>query len=103
VQDNNVYGGKTTINPRFFSNPFDRLAQAATVKFSRTISQATPLRSDVVKELTPGTASVAQGASLETFANWAENNYRSNWVCPSACFWAHPLIWLRSTQSAQSQ
>jgi hypothetical protein len=33
-----------------------------------------------VSELTPGTKSVAQGASLEAYAQWAENNYRSNWV-----------------------
>jgi hypothetical protein len=80
VQDNNAYSGKTTINPRYFQNPFDRLAQAATVKFSRTISQATPLSNDIVSELTPGTKSVAQGASLEAYAQWVENNYRSNWV-----------------------
>jgi hypothetical protein len=80
VKDNDAYTGKTDINPRYFVNPFDRLAQAATVKFSRTVSQASPLSGDIVSELVPGTSKVAQGASLESFAQWAETNYRSNWV-----------------------
>jgi hypothetical protein len=79
IKDANTYGNNFDINPRFFANAFDRLAQAATTRYSRTVSQTAPLSGDVVGELTPGSA-VAQGATLEKFAQWAENNYRSNWV-----------------------
>jgi hypothetical protein len=79
VQDANAYGGNLAINPRFLANPFDRLAQAATVRFTRTMSQTAPLNKDIVSEITPGGA-VIQGASLEQWAQWVDNNYRSNWV-----------------------
>jgi hypothetical protein len=85
VSDANAYGGNIAINPRFFVNAFDRLAQAATIRFTRTVSQAAPLANDVVAEMTPGTGAVPQGASLEQWAQWAEKNYRSNWVREVRC------------------
>ena len=78
VRDNRAYDSNIAIDPRFFSNEFDRLAQGATVRFTRQVSQASPLSGDVTGESTPGGA-VGNGANLESWANWAEQNYRSNW------------------------
>lgn len=78
VRDNQAYGSNTAIDPRYFSNEFDRLAQGATVRFTRRTSEGSPLNGDVTNESTPGGA-VGSGASLESWANWAEQNYRSNW------------------------
>ena len=78
IQDNQPYSGDISIDPRYFTNSFDRLAQGATVRFTRKISTSSPLSQDVTGESTPGT-SVPSGADLETWASWAESNYRSNW------------------------
>jgi choline dehydrogenase-like flavoprotein len=67
-----------SIDPRYFSTQFDSLAQGATARFTRTVSTTSPLSNDVTGESVPGGA-VGNGASLQTWATWAENNYRSNW------------------------
>lgn len=78
ITNNNAYSPSFTIDPRFFSNRFDALAQAATTRFTRTLNQASPLSSDVTGESSPGGA-VAQGGSLDSWLNWVKGNYRSNW------------------------
>lgn len=78
IQDNQPYSGNTNIDPRYFTNAFDRLAQGATARFSRKISTALPLSGDVTGESAPGN-SVPNGADLDAWATWTENNYRSNW------------------------
>jgi choline dehydrogenase-like flavoprotein len=67
-----------SIDPRYFSTEFDRLAQGAITRFTRTVSLAQPLASVVQSEGTPGDQ-VPQGASLDEWADWSERNYRSNW------------------------
>jgi choline dehydrogenase-like flavoprotein len=80
ITNNQPYSGSSgfTIDPRYFSNRFDALAQAATTRFTRLINQASPLSADFTGETTPGGA-VANGASLDTWLNWVKANYRSNW------------------------
>lgn len=72
------YSNAISIDPRYFSNAFDRLAHAATVRFTRTLSNASQLKGIVTGESTPGN-SVPTGASLESWASWASSNYRPNW------------------------
>ncbi|KAK4689089.1 hypothetical protein P7C73_g1011, partial [Tremellales sp. Uapishka_1] len=85
IQDDQAYASNFNIDPRYFSNPFDRLAQGATVRFTRTVSSATPLSNDVTAEDTPGTSAVPSSSSLDDWATWAENNYRSNWHPIGTC------------------
>ena len=75
IQDNSPYGNNFNIDPRYFTNAFDRLAQGATVRFTRTVSTSSPVKNDVSGESTPGGA-VPDGADLEAWATWAESNYR---------------------------
>ena len=79
IQDSSVYGGSVSIDPRYFTNAFDRLAQGATARFTRTVSSSTPLSNSVTSETVPGTGAVPTGSNLEAWATWTENNYRSNW------------------------
>lgn len=78
INNNQPYSNQFSIDPRFFSNPFDRLAQGATARFTRKASTSAPLNQQVPSEITPGSA-VPNGASLEAWSSWAQNNYRSNW------------------------
>jgi choline dehydrogenase-like flavoprotein len=78
IQNNQPYSGNFAIDPRYFSNAFDRLAQGATARFTRTVSTSPPLNGDVTGESVPGGA-VPTNADLETWAAWAQDNYRSNW------------------------
>lgn len=79
IQDNQPYSGNIAINPRYFSNPFDRLAQGATARYTRKVSEGSPLNQYANNESVPGKGSVPSEASLEQWAKWAEGNYRSNW------------------------
>ncbi len=79
MPDNNAYGGNVAIDPRYFSNPFDRLAQGATTRFTRTVSTTSPLSGSLTAETTPGTGDVPNGADLEAWSAWAQSHYRSNW------------------------
>ncbi|RSH94240.1 hypothetical protein EHS25_004043 [Saitozyma podzolica] len=79
ITGNDAYSSSGfSIDPRYFSTQFDSLAQGATARFTRTVSTTSPLSNDVTGESVPGGA-VGNGASLQTWATWAENNYRSNW------------------------
>jgi len=78
IRDNQAYASNTAIDPKYFSNEFDRLAQGATARFTRTVSQSTPLSNSVTGESVPGGA-VGNGADLQAWSNWAQQNYRSNW------------------------
>ncbi|TXT15792.1 hypothetical protein VHUM_00295 [Vanrija humicola] len=76
VTDSNPYGGGFSIDPRFFANEFDTLAVGATARFTRTVSTGSPLNGQITGEYTPGSG---VGSSASAWANWAKNNYRSNW------------------------
>ena len=78
IQNNQPYSSSITIDPRYFSNPFDRLAQGATARFTRTVSDTIPLSGDITGETVPG-SQLGMGADLEAWSSWAEGNYRSNW------------------------
>lgn len=78
ITDNQPYGNNHAIDPRYFSNPFDRLAQGATARFTRRASELPPLSQYVSGESGPSN-SLSSSASLEDWAQWAESNYRSNW------------------------
>ena len=78
IRDNQAYASNTAIDPKYFSNEFDRLAQGATARFTRTISQSTPLSYSITGESVPG-SSVGSGADLDAWTSWAQQNYRSNW------------------------
>lgn len=79
IRDNNAYGTNYAINPRYFSNPFDRLAQGGSARYTRKVSEGSPLNQYAGNESVPGKGAVSSGASLEQWAAWAEDNYRSNW------------------------
>jgi choline dehydrogenase-like flavoprotein len=79
ITDNQPYANNHAINPRYFANPFDRLAQGATARFGRQASESSPLDQYAGDESTPGTGSVPTGAGMEQWAQWAEGSYRSNW------------------------
>lgn len=78
IRDNQPYGNNYAINPRYFANPFDKLATGATVRFTRQVSEASPLSQYVDGETVPA-GGVGQGGSVDDWANWAQQNYRSNW------------------------
>jgi choline dehydrogenase-like flavoprotein len=78
IKDNNAYGGQVAIDPRYFGTEFDTLAQAATARYTRTVSGTQPLSPFVTGESAPG-VSVPQGASLDQWATWVKANFRSNW------------------------
>jgi choline dehydrogenase-like flavoprotein len=67
-----------SIDPRYFSNDFDRLAQGAIARFTRTVSTGAPLRGSIAGESDPN-AGLAAGSDLNAWADWTEGNYRSNW------------------------
>ena len=78
IKDNNAYGGRVDIDPRYFGTEFDTLAQAATARYTRTVSGIQPLSGFVTGESTPG-GEVPQGASLDQWATWVKSRFRSNW------------------------
>lgn len=78
IKDNNAYGGRVDIDPRYFGTEFDSLAQAATARYTRTVSGTQPLSPFVTGESAPG-GSVPQGASLDQWTSWVKANFRSNW------------------------
>lgn len=63
------------IDPRYFSNDFDRLAQGAITRYTREITYASPLNGKITGEGAPG----RDLGDLDAWADWAEANYRSNW------------------------
>jgi choline dehydrogenase-like flavoprotein len=77
INNADAYSNSFSIDPRFFSNAFDRLAQGASARFTRTACNTSPLNSQVNGEQTPGGA--VGGNDLESWASWTQNNYRSNW------------------------
>lgn len=79
IDNNQPYSNSYSIDPRYFSTTVDKMAQAATVRFTRQVSGTSPLSDSVTGERDPGTGSVPQDANLDSWANWVENNYRSNW------------------------
>ena len=79
ITNNQPYSNAFNIDPRYFSTTVDRMAQAATVRFTRQVSGTSPLSTSVTGESVPGTGSVPQNADLNAWATWAEGNYRSNW------------------------
>lgn len=79
ITSNQPYASSYSIDPRYFSNSFDRLAQGATARFTRNVSDSSPLEGYVNSESAPGTATVGQGSSLNQWAAWVQRNYRSNW------------------------
>ena len=64
-----------SIDPRYFSNDFDRLAQGAITRYTREVTYGSPLNGKITSEGTPG----YDVGSLDAWANWSESNYRSNW------------------------
>ncbi|KAJ9110960.1 hypothetical protein QFC20_002726 [Naganishia adeliensis] len=78
IKDNNAYGGRVDIDPRYFGTEFDSLAQAATARYTRLVSQAQPLSGFVTGESAPG-GSVPNGANLDAWVTWVKANFRSNW------------------------
>ncbi|KAJ9127369.1 hypothetical protein QFC24_000776 [Naganishia onofrii] len=78
IKDTNPYGGRVDIDPRYFGTEFDGLAQAATARYTRTVSETAPLSGFVTGESAPG-GGVAQGASLDSWVTWVKANFRSNW------------------------
>jgi choline dehydrogenase-like flavoprotein len=78
IADNQPYANNFNINPRYFANPFDRLAQGGTARFTRRTSESSPLSNFVTGESTPG-ESVPNSGTLDQWAQWAEGSYRSNW------------------------
>jgi choline dehydrogenase-like flavoprotein len=78
ITNNQPYGNGFSINPRYFANPFDKLAQGATARFTRQVVQASPLSSHITGETTPGGA-VPNNGDLDAWATWTQKNYRSNW------------------------
>lgn len=78
ITNNQPHSPSFNIDPRFFANRFDALAQAATARFTRIISQASPLNQDVRGETTPAGA-VPNNANLDSWLNWVKGAYRSNW------------------------
>lgn len=79
ITNNQPYSNSFNIDPRYFTNQFDRLVQGAIVRYTRTVSTSNPLKNNVPSESTPGTGSVPNGGTLEQWAAWAQANYRSNW------------------------
>ncbi|KAJ9106753.1 hypothetical protein QFC19_003065 [Naganishia cerealis] len=78
IKDNDAYSGRVDIDPRYFGTEFDGLAQAATARYTRTVSGTSPLSGFVTGESAPG-GSVPQGASLDQWVTWVKANFRSNW------------------------
>lgn len=96
IKDNNAYGGRVDIDPRYFGTEFDSLAQAATARYTRLVSQAQPLSGFVTGESAPG-GSVPNGANLDAWVTWVKANFRSNWhpagtVCFFGYSWGQRLI-----------
>lgn len=75
ITNNQPYSSSFNIDPRFFANRFDALAQAATVRYTRLVSQGSPLNQDVTGQIAPG-GSVPNNANLDSWLNWVKNNYR---------------------------
>ena len=74
-----VYSDDFRIDPGYFSNAFDRLAQAAVARYTRRVSEGSPVNRLVTGETAPGDQQVDGNASLEDWAQWCETHYRSNW------------------------
>lgn len=64
-----------SIDPRYLSNDFDRLAQGAITRYTREVTYASPLNGKITSEGTPG----YDVGDLNAWADWSEGNYRSNW------------------------
>ncbi|ORX37098.1 hypothetical protein BD324DRAFT_624787 [Kockovaella imperatae] len=79
INTNQPYDNNFSIDPRYLSTNADRIAQGATVRFTRKVSGTSPLSSSVQSESTPGTSTVPQNSNLDAWATWAQNHYRSNW------------------------
>jgi len=67
-----------SVDPRYFSNDFDRLAQGAISRYTRRVSTSSPLSGSVTGESEPNSG-LAANADLSAWADWTEGNYRSNW------------------------
>lgn len=77
ITDDNPYGGAVKIDPRYLSNRFDRIAQAATIRFTRRIAER--LGAGLFAgETAPGLDVVPANGTLQNFAAWAADNSRSN-------------------------
>jgi len=76
ITNSDPYGEGYAIDPRIFANEFDRLASAASARFTRLFSEASPLVTQITDEDVPGNKTANDLASWET---WATQNYRSNW------------------------
>lgn len=77
ITSSDAYSSSFNIDPRYLSNDFDLLAQAGTARFTRTVSQSSPVARDVTGESAPG-GSVGDN-SLTSWGNWVKDHYRSNW------------------------
>ena len=76
ITDNQPYStNNIAIDPRFFSNEFDRLAQGATARLTGRGSTTSPLDNSVSGK----SGSQPDGTDLDQWSTWVQNNYRSNW------------------------
>lgn len=82
ITNNQPYSGGFSIDPRYYANRFDLLAQAATTRFTRSVSQASPLNQDVSGEKPPSNG-VPGNADLNAWSNFVKGSYRSNWSAQS--------------------
>lgn len=82
ISSNDPYSNAFMVDPRFFTNEFDRLATAATLRYTRTYSRTQPLAGIITNEWKPGSNT---GDSLEDWLNFARNDYRSNWHPIGTC------------------
>jgi choline dehydrogenase-like flavoprotein len=57
------------------------------MRYTRTVSTSSPLSSSITGESVPGTgnAGVPTSGNLESWASWAQKNYRSNWHPIGTC------------------
>lgn len=82
IGDADAYSSSFSVDPRFFSNEFDRLATAATLRYTRTYARTSPLAGAVGTEWKPGSNT---GDSLEDWLAFATADYRSNFHPIGTC------------------
>lgn len=82
ISNNDPYSSNFQVDPRFFTNEFDRLATAATLRYTRTYSRKSPLSGMITNESKPGSGT---GDSLEDWLAFALNDWRSNYHPIGTC------------------
>ena len=78
ITNNDPYSPDFKLDPRYFSNHIDKVAQAATARFTRKVSESSPLANNLADTGSTMPPSVGE-ENLGEWIRWVKATYRPNW------------------------